>query len=314
MLILNYSAGNCKVGRHTGGITDPTYFFKGTTFQNFYYGDSAVSGQTEKSSWLVSAGPHYTSVFAPKPGGMSSRNNTSISLSYTANAVMGLPGSGSVTVSFSPSATGGLIVSGSGSATISFSPTATILSIAAASGSTTVTFTPTASIGALAGLVGTATVTLTPAAISYAIGYLSGTSTNETEFSADALAQAVWEVAASDFNTAGTMGEKLNDAGSAGNPWASLLASNNSAGSFGEFVQSLPSAADVSTQLMDSTDLETGITVKEALRIVLAALSGKISGAGTNTITIRDVNDTTDRIVATVDGDGNRTAVTVDGS
>jgi hypothetical protein len=149
---------------------------------------------------------------------------------------------------------------------------------------------------------------------SYAVGYLSGTATNETEFSADALARAVWDAVASDFNLAGSMGEKLNDAGSAGNPWASLLASNNSAGSFGEFVQALPSAMAISTELLDSSDVETGVTVKEALRIVLAALSGKISGAGTNTITIRDINDTTDRITATVDTNGNRTAVTVDGS
>ncbi len=125
---------------------------------------------------------------------------------------------------------------------------------------------------------------------------------------------AVWESLAANFNTAGTMGEKLNDAGGAGNPWASLLVSNTNPGSFGEFVQALPSAMAISTELLDSSDVETGVTVKEALRIVLAALSGKISGAGTNTITIRDVNDTTDRITATVDADGNRTAVTVDGS
>ena len=314
MLILNYSAGNCMVGRHTGGITDPTYFFKSTVRQNFYYGESAVSGETEKSAWPVTSGANYSLVLAPKAGGMSSRGNTDIDLSSSGYAVLGLPASGSATITISADGTGGLIVSGSGSATISIDASGTLLSIASASGSATITLSTSAAIGALAGMSGSATITMDASAVSYAIGYLSGTSSNESEFSPDALARAVWDAVASDFNTAGTMGEKLNDAGSAGNPWASLLASNNSAGSFGEFVQSLPSAADVSTQLMDSTDIETGITVKEALRIVLAALSGKISGAGTNTITIRDVNDTTDRIVATVDGNGNRTAVTVDGS
>lgn len=42
-------------------------------------------------------------------------------------------------------------------------------------------------------------------------------------FSADTLASAVWSATASANNTAGTMGEKLNDAGSASNPWTEVL-------------------------------------------------------------------------------------------
>jgi hypothetical protein len=57
---------------------------------------------------------------------------------------------------------------------------------------------------------------------------------------------------------------------------------------------------------------EAGITNREALRVVLASLAGKLSGAPTGPIVIRDVNDTKDRITATVDMDGNRTAVTLD--
>lgn len=67
--------------------------------------------------------------------------------------------------------------------------------------------------------------------------------------------------------------------------------------------------------LLDLADgVETGWTVREALRVLLAGEAGKVSGAATETITIRDVNDTTDRIVATVDASGNRTAVTLDAS
>jgi hypothetical protein len=56
--------------------------------------------------------------------------------------------------------------------------------------------------------------------------------------------------------------------------------------------------------------VEPGLTVAQALRLLVAANAGKLSGAGTNTITIRDTNDTKNRIVATVDSNGNRTAVT----
>ena len=51
-------------------------------------------------------------------------------------------------------------------------------------------------------------------------------------------------------------------------------------------------------------------TVREALRLILSACAGQVAGASGTTITIRDLNDTTNRITATVDSDGNRTAVT----
>jgi hypothetical protein len=309
LLLNNYNVFNANPGRAIGGPTDPTIYFKNENLYNFYTGDHVVAGQTDKSSFSGGYLPPYTWTIAPKSGGLSSHRNTSVTFSQTAAIAGGLPGSGSTTITFTPTGTGGLIVSGSGSATVTFSATGTILSIASGSGSATITLSPTALIGALAGLSGITTISCTPTALISAIGYLSGLSTNETEFSANALAQAVWDAAASDFNNAGTMGELMNDAGAAGNPWSAALASNNSAGTFGEFVQNLPA------EILDLTDgVETSVTVREALRIVLSALAGKISGAGTNTISIRDVNDTKDRIVATVDNDGNRTAVTLDDS
>ena len=73
-----------------------------------------------------------------------------------------------------------------------------------------------------------------------------------------------------------------------------------------------PSADDIAFTLLDGFEIETGLTLRQALRLISAALAGKVSGAGTTTITIRDTNDTKDRIVATVDANGNRTAVTRD--
>jgi hypothetical protein len=70
-------------------------------------------------------------------------------------------------------------------------------------------------------------------------------------------------------------------------------------------------AAGFSTYLLDEEDVETGLTLRQALRLVTAATAGKISGGGTATVTIRNaVADGVDRIVATVDNDGNRTAIT----
>jgi hypothetical protein len=70
-------------------------------------------------------------------------------------------------------------------------------------------------------------------------------------------------------------------------------------------------AQGFSSYLLDQEDVETGLTLRQALRLVTAATAGKISGGGTATITIRNaVADGADRIVASVDTDGNRTAIT----
>lgn len=71
-------------------------------------------------------------------------------------------------------------------------------------------------------------------------------------------------------------------------------------------------AAQISTDILDQQDIESGYSLREALRIMLTALAGKVSGAGTSTITFRNVTDDKNRIVADVDNDGNRTTVTLD--
>lgn len=57
--------------------------------------------------------------------------------------------------------------------------------------------------------------------------------------SADSIAAAVWAAVTAANNTPGSMGEALGNAGGAANPWSELLADNELAGSFGEFVQKL---------------------------------------------------------------------------
>ena len=75
----------------------------------------------------------------------------------------------------------------------------------------------------------------------------------------------------------------------------------------------LPTAAENATALLDAANgVETGLTPREALRLTSAALAGKISGAETTTVVIRNTADTKDRITATVDVDGNRTSITTD--
>jgi hypothetical protein len=74
---------------------------------------------------------------------------------------------------------------------------------------------------------------------------------------------------------------------------------------------SLPEVVD---GVLDEIVEGTTMTMRQLLRLFAAALHGKVAGAGTTTITFRDLADTKNRISATVDVDGNRTAVTLDPS
>lgn len=58
--------------------------------------------------------------------------------------------------------------------------------------------------------------------------------------------------------------------------------------------------------------VEGSITLRQALRLVMSVLAGKVSGSPTGPIVFQDIGDTKPRITATVDADGNRLTVTMD--
>jgi hypothetical protein len=63
----------------------------------------------------------------------------------------------------------------------------------------------------------------------------------------------------------------------------------------------------------ESDTVEGSLTYKDANRIMLAESAGKVTVSG-STVTFRDQADSKARITATVDENGQRTSVTVDGS
>lgn len=66
--------------------------------------------------------------------------------------------------------------------------------------------------------------------------------------------------------------------------------------------------------ILDLADaIETGLTPRQAFRLIAAGIVGKLSGAGTSTEVFRNaVADSKARITATVDSSGNRSAITTD--
>lgn len=70
-------------------------------------------------------------------------------------------------------------------------------------------------------------------------------------------------------------------------------------------------AADAVDEILDEV-VEGTTTLRQATRLTMSAIAAKVSGMGTTTASFRDIGDTKNRIVATVDSSGNRTAVTLD--
>lgn len=78
-------------------------------------------------------------------------------------------------------------------------------------------------------------------------------------------------------------------------------------------VGDIPTANQNADALFDRANgIETGVTFRQSQRIQLAALSGKADGLAGTTVHYRDPADSKNRITATVDENGNRTAVTLD--
>jgi hypothetical protein len=87
----------------------------------------------------------------------------------------------------------------------------------------------------------------------------------------------------------------------------SLIVGNSAGLIVGGGEGSAPSVAQIWAR-----EVEGGFSAEEVLRLVAAALLGKASGASGTEIAFRDLADTKDRIVATVDQYGNRSDVELD--
>ena len=156
-------------------------------------------------------------------------------------------------------------------------------------------------IDASAGAVGTGAIT----SASFATGAITFDALAANSITANALAaDAVAEIQSSFATEATLVTVQANTEDIQARLPAAL-----SGGLMMATVETMSAAAvdSIHDEVVDGT-----LTMRESLRLANSANAGKVSGAGTVTVRIRDVADTKDRVVATVDADGNRTTVTRD--
>lgn len=128
--------------------------------------------------------------------------------------------------------------------------------------------------------------------------------------SAATIAGAVWDLTTTGHDLTNTFGELLpfisgnasSAAGSASSANSNILLVK---GTVDTLVDDIPPA-------VWGHQVDSNTTAEESMRLQNSALGAKASGLATTTATFRDLEDTKNRIVATVDADGNRTAVTLD--
>lgn len=283
MILANYAQQNRNCVREVGqGITNPFAQFKPQLLPRWATTDGADTSRN-LSAFNHGYNPPYSWGLPTNDGGLASTLQIvgTGTIGGTALAVKlaeaALSGSGSL------AAVGSLIVQAiaalSGSGGLSSADLKAFLqAVASISGSGGISSASATGLGALVcALTGLGTVSPTLTGTGELTADLVVTGTGLTTSN---VGNAVWAALAAANNSAGTMGEKLNDAGSASNPWTEVI--------------------------------ESGYTATEVMKILLAVAAGKSSGGGTTNIKFRDVADTLDRIDATVDSSGNRTAITLD--
>lgn len=239
MLLNNYAIRNANQSRALGGNLDPTYNFNLAKMNTFYVGDNNVVDVTNRTSQPAQGlRPPYSLVLAPKNGGMSMWNGGTGSASGT--GIAGLFGTadlaGSGTIS---NAAAGLIVEMVSTIAGLGGLTASVIGQLQASATLAGSGTLTGAQSALAGMVSTLTGTgLLSDAQQEALGEMSADIyVNQSQATVQEIVDAVWNALAAEYNLAGTMGEAMNGAGSAGNPWITDLSAYNTANTAGKILK-----------------------------------------------------------------------------
>lgn len=158
-------------------------------------------------------------------------------------------------------------------------------------GAAPVTFTVDGSAAAIAALAGTAGIAFT------------GSATASAVFNMEGMAAFAFAASADGTAIASIAGASTVSFSVAADPLTTI------------WLQSAPIetalTADVIAAAVMASAVESGLTLTDAMRLISAALAGKVTVDGP-TVTFRDVNDTKDRITATTTPEGDRTAVTLD--
>lgn len=259
--------------RYIGGAqAQPRQMWSRTERLNQAAGTSQRSGapygHLAPSSWIL---PN-------KPGAMSSTNEANIVFVTSGNGAQGLNATASSSILFTTAGSGQAVASAVGNASITFTTVANGNAPLNAAANATIAFTTSATLRASAAITGSATVIFTSNLTTYGIGNMIAVPISQ-ELTADQIAIAVWGANALSNDTVGSMGEKLNDAGGAANPWTEVI--------------------------------ESGFTAAEILRLLAAVAAGDGESLNKGVAKFKSLDGLKDRVIANL-ANGNRDVTQLD--
>lgn len=235
---------------------------------NWFAGNHTISGVTDRGA--IPAGYRHPGAWLPprKSGGLSSRNSAVITFTPAGNAAQGINLDGTTSITFTVSGSAAAVASAACTTAITFTTAGNAVAPLQAIGAASITFTTTGDLSAPASLTGTATITFDADMITGAIGHMVAEPIDQS-LTPDSIALSVWSAVAASNNDVGTMGEKLNDAGSAANPWTEVI--------------------------------ESGFTAAQILRLLAAYVAGDATGMN-GSAEFTGLDGSTVRIEGTVTG------------
>lgn len=208
MLLGNYNQWNANVGREFGSTTNRV--FKYSSVLQF------VGSETNRTKAAFPNGyyPPYSLVMPFTVGTTAGRDAVSASAVAAIKSTVATTGDATITALADAVAT--LLSSTTGAATVTATVEGSAAGVAIATGDATVTATGDAAINAYAFITAAASCGVDASGVASGTAHIEGESTTETALSPATLAAALWDATAASYNTTGTMGAKLNAAGSGG--------------------------------------------------------------------------------------------------
>lgn len=225
MLIANYSYINQICGHNHSGITNPCKFIRPHVMRGYYTPCCSTDSieQLKRDSFPTGTNPPYSLIMGDKGALLSSTttisgvSDTTFAMAMGLAAQSDLTGSGTITggLSLVIQLACGILASGTTSA--SLVGKLEMASALAGSGDLV------ASLNLIAFVISALTGSGTISGTFFGTASLEADISSSSTLSPENLAAAVWNSIAASFNTAGTMGNKMNSAASAGDPWGTVL-------------------------------------------------------------------------------------------
>lgn len=227
MIVTNYRYDTNVCGHYFAGETRPNWVFRPHTMRGCYtrpQTDANIS-QIERDSFPTGTNPPYSIVLGAKGALLSSTTYVTGEGEFTITSLAkGLAAQSAITAS----------------GDITTANLSLIIQLACdLLGTCTVSASLVGKLEMAAALAGSGSITAALSIVAYCVSEITGNGTvsaglrgdvdlaaditSSSTLSPESLAAAVWNSIAASFNTAGTMGNKLNSAASAGDPWGTTL-------------------------------------------------------------------------------------------